>query len=42
MGLDNRDIPISKYEVFKDIIKIDDKIEFRFSNDNKDDIMSKK
>lgn len=43
MGLDNRDIPVSKYEIFKDIFKIEDrKIEFKFNDDKNEDIMSKK
>ncbi|EAR84263.2 cyclic nucleotide-binding domain protein (macronuclear) [Tetrahymena thermophila SB210] len=42
MGLDNRDIPVSKYEMFKDIIKIEEKREFKFTDDTKDDIVTKK
>ncbi|KAL4478912.1 hypothetical protein ABPG72_019349 [Tetrahymena utriculariae] len=42
MGLDSRDIPISKYEMFKDIIKIEEKKEFKFTDDAKDDIITKK
>lgn len=42
LGLENRDIPVSKYEVLKDILKIEDKVEFRFTDEIKDNIISKK
>ncbi|KAL4432305.1 hypothetical protein ABPG74_011064 [Tetrahymena malaccensis] len=42
MGLDNRDIPESIKERFKDVIKIEERKEFKFVDDDKDDIVTKK